>query len=284
MLDKYKISGTVNLDGHPCFNDPNTFPEFQTNLDTFKAHVKQLVSNKESKTFYKFGDGDYYFLKKEPRGSAKPGIRALKKPYFLINHKKFTDGAKKNDYYLSLIPEMHKKMFFETFGKEFDFPSEFVYGLTANKWLFKNFGSKIGLIGADKKIELISKLMDHDEYKEYLGLDKFSDYISIPQRFACDNLNKTKKNLINQIKNSESEVFLLGIGHVKSGVLHELKNYKKALYLDIGVGIDAIAGVININRPYFGNWKNFQFKNSSLYKEVDILINKEGNFGDVSHL
>ena len=97
-------------------------------------------------------------------------------------------------------------------------------------------------------------------------------------------MNKTKKNLINQIKNSESEVFLLGIGHVKSGVLHELKNYKKALYLDIGVGIDAIAGVININRPYFGNWKNFQFKNSSLYKEVDILINKEGNFGDVSHL
>ena len=35
--------------------------------------------------------------------------------------------------------------------------------------------------------------MDHDEYKQYLGLDKFSDYISIPQRFACDNLNKNQK-------------------------------------------------------------------------------------------
>ncbi len=284
MNNTYLIQGTKYLYHNDEYNNQYLYPEFQKKIQSFKDLLNSLTLNREAKTFYKFGDGDYYFLKKEPRGSAKPGIRALKKPYFLINHKKFTDGAKKNDYYLSLIPEMHKKMFLETFGKEFDFPSEFVYGLTANKWLFKNFGSKIGLIGADKKIELISKLMDHDEYKEYLGLDKFSDYISIPQRFACDNLNKTKKNLINQIKNSESEVFLLGIGHVKSGVLHELKNYKKALYLDIGVGIDAIAGVININRPYFGNWKNFQFKNSSLYKEVDILINKEGNFGDVSHL
>jgi len=280
----YQITNTKYLNHNDEYNDPHLYPEFQAKIQNFKDLLNSLIKSGEAKTFYKFGDGDYYFLKKEPKGSAKPGIRALKKPYFLINHKKFLDGAKKNDYYLSLIPNMHRKMFLETFGKEFDFPSEFVYGLTANKWIFSNFDSKIGLIGADRKIELISNLMEHNEYKEYLGLDKFSDYISIPQRFACDNLNKTKKNLINQIKNSEADIFLLGIGHVKSGVLHELKKYKKAIYLDIGVGIDAIAGVVNINRPYFGNWKNFQFQDSSIYNDIDILINKKGNFGKINHL
>ena len=284
MNKSYLISDTKYLNYNDEYNDPSLYLGFQEKIEEFKNLLKLLIKNGEAKTFYKFGDGDYYFLKKEPRGSAKPGIRAIKKPYFLIDHKKFTEGAKKNDYYLSLIPNMHKKMFLETFSKEFDFPSEYVYGLTANKWFFKNLGPKIGLIGADKKIELISNLMNHDEYKEYLGLDKFFDYISIPQRFACDNLNKTKRNLIKQINNSESEVFLIGVGHVKSGVLHELKKHKNALYLDIGIGIDAIAGVININRPYFGNWKNFQLKNSTLYSEIDILINKQGSFGEINHL
>ena len=45
------------------------------------------MREKNNLTYYKFGDGDYYFLRKEPRGSAKPGRRALKRPYFLINHK-----------------------------------------------------------------------------------------------------------------------------------------------------------------------------------------------------
>ena len=53
-LDLYKIEGTKNLDSHPCFEDSNTFPQFQEGLDTFQSHIKQLVDDKESKTFYKF--------------------------------------------------------------------------------------------------------------------------------------------------------------------------------------------------------------------------------------
>ena len=73
----------------------------------------------------------------------------------------------------------------------------------------------------------------------------------------------------------------MGIGHVKSGLLHELKNYKKATYLDIGVGIDALAGVVNIYRPYFGLWQNYRIKNKSNYKKIDILINNFGSLGNV---
>ena len=64
----------------------NTFPQFQEGLDIFKSYIKQLVNDKESKTFYKFGDGDYYFLTKQSFGSATPGSRALSVSYDEINH------------------------------------------------------------------------------------------------------------------------------------------------------------------------------------------------------
>ena len=87
------------------------------------------------------------------------------------------------------------------------------------------------------------------------------------------------------MKNSSSKLFLLGVGHVKSGLLSELKKIKNAVFLDIGVGIDALAGVINIKRPYFGLWNNFQIKNDSIYKEIDILINDStGSHGDIKFL
>lgn len=88
-LDIYKIEGTTNADQNPCFSDPNTYPNFQEKLDEFKNLLKDLVKNNESRTFYKFGDGDYFFLKQMPVGSATPGRRALSKPYNQINHKAF---------------------------------------------------------------------------------------------------------------------------------------------------------------------------------------------------
>ena len=63
-LDLYHIDDTKNLDSNPCFNYNKTYPKFQEDLDKFKSHLKELVDNKKSITFYKFGDGDYHFLNK----------------------------------------------------------------------------------------------------------------------------------------------------------------------------------------------------------------------------
>ena len=38
------------------------------------------------------------------------------------------------------------------------------------------------------KIQIIRNLMEYQEYQEYLGIDKFTDYIHIDQNFACDDL------------------------------------------------------------------------------------------------
>ena len=126
--------------------------------------------------------------------------------------------------------------------------------------------------------------MEKQEYKEYLGIENFSDYISIPQRFAADNLSKTKRLVKKQLTKANSNLFLVGIGHVKTGLLHEFKNYNRSVYLDIGVGMDALAGVVNLTRPYFGNWKNYQLKNSSLYKEIDFLVNKNNHVKNIHYL
>ena len=270
-LDQYKIEGTENLDEHECFTNEYTYELFQQNLATFKDVLEYLVNDKVNTTFYKFGDGDYFFLKKDPVGSACPGKRALSKFFSEIKHEEFVQGAQKNDYYTCELYPENVKRFKEVIEKPIAFPAEFTYGLVANKWLLKSFKNRIGLIGADKKLDIIKQLMNHDQYKEYLNLDDFNDYIKIPQKFACDNIDETEKVVAEQLKDSTSDIFLVGIGHVKSALTHRLKKYKSAVYLDIGSGIDALAGMIDIKRPFFGGWTNFHLSDLKIYRDVDTL-------------
>jgi len=270
----YRINNTTFINHDDVYDNPDAYPDFQHKLEAFKDLITSNNKENIAKTYFKFGDGDYYFLKKESFGSATPGRRALRKPYYLIPHKKFVKGSLLNDYYLARIEKTHQEMFKDLFKKEMDFPSEFVYGLTSNKWFLSKFKNDIGIIGADRKLEVIQMLMEKDEYKNYLQLDNFSDYITIPQKFAVDKINKIESQLKKKLENSSSKIFLLGVGHVKSALLHQLSGYKKAQFIDIGVGVDALAGIVNNERPYFGNWNNYRIKDSNIYEEIDFLINK----------
>ena len=270
-LDLYKIDGSINNDQNPCFSDKDTCPEFQEKLDFFKKLLIQQVKNNKSATYYKYGDGDYYFLKKQGVGSATPGKRALSKSYDSIDHDKFVEGAQLCDYYTCEIYPENRQRFSEVIEKEIDFPAEFGYGLVANKWLFETFAGKIGLLGADKKIDIIENVMEAPQYQEYLGLEKFEDYIRIPQQFACDDLEETERMVGEQLKKSTSNIFLVGIGHVKSGLLHRLTKYTNAVFLDVGSSLDAIAGIVDVDRPYFGDWTNYQIDEKNLYEGVDFL-------------
>ena len=270
-LSLYHIDETNNLDSHVCFKNPSTYPNFQEDLINFKSHLKELVDNNKSKTFYKFGDGDYHFLKKNEIGSAKPGNRALAKSYNEINHQEFIDGVQLNDYYTCEIYPENRQMFKEVItNKEVNYPAEYGYGLVSNKWFFKKFSGKIGLIGASEKLYLIEELMKYDEYKEYLGLDKFNDYIHFPQKYACDDINVVEEFVGKQLKESNSDIFLLGIGHSKSAILHRFKKYTNAVFMEVGAGIDNIAGCINIKRPYAGDWTNYRIKDYD-YSNIDYL-------------
>ena len=270
-LDQYKIEGTINNDQNPCFHDETVYPKFQEELEEFKHLLIELVYLNEPKTFYKFGDGDYYFLNKIPTGSATPGRRALSKSYDEINHDAFVKGAQECDYYTCEIYPENRVNFIDVIQRRIDYPAEFGYGLVANKWLLKTFAGQIGLIGAGSKLNIIKNLMEAPQYQEYLGLEKFEDYISLPQKFACDDLEATEKMVASQLMKSTSKIFLMGMGHVKSGLIHRLSKYRNAVFLDVGASIDALAGIIDVDRPYAGDWTNYQIDDVQLYKGIDFL-------------
>ena len=270
-LDQYKIEGTINNDQNPCFHDETTYPKFEEELEEFKHLLIELVYLNEPKTFYKFGDGDYYFLNKIPTGSATPGRRALSKSYDEINHDAFVKGAQECDYYTCEIYPENRVHFMDVIQRRIDFPAEFGYGLVTNKWLLKTFAGQIGLIGAGSKLNIIKNLMEAPQYQEYLGLEKFEDYISLPQKFACDDLEATEKMVASQLVKSTSKIFLMGMGHVKSGLIHRLSKYRNAVFLDVGASIDALAGIIDVDRPYAGDWTNYQIDDVQLYKGIDFL-------------
>ena len=123
-LDMYKIEGTINNDQNYCFHDETTYPKFQEELEEFKHLLIELVYLNEPKTFYKFGDGDYYFLNKIPTGSATPGRRALSKSYDEINHDAFVKGAQECDYYTCEIYPENRVNFIDVIQRRIDFPAE----------------------------------------------------------------------------------------------------------------------------------------------------------------
>ena len=284
MNNIYKIDGTLNIIDNSKYylQDPNYIPYFQEGLKKFKDLVIKLVENNESKSFVHFGDGDYFFLKKMAIGSAMPGKRALSIPYNNFDITPFKIGWAKADFHcVEYLENGMREKLNELYPNQPTIPTEYLYGLTMNKWFFKQFAGKIGLIGAGCKLNVIKELMKYKEYQEYLGLEKFNDYIEVPEKFACDNVNNTINLVKEQLIESDTntKVYLYGVGHVKSGLIHHLPKFKTAIYLDVGAGIDGIAGLIDPNRPYAGMWNNYRMKNYN-YNGIDLLnynINTDKN-------
>jgi hypothetical protein len=268
----YSISGTKNLNKNLAYSDKKTEPKFPELLEKFQVEVEEVVRNKKPFSFYKFGDGDFYFLKGIPLGSAKPGNRAMSKPLTDEDMNIFRANSALCNRYMCEIPQENRNLFKETFpGRKIDYPAEIVYGLIANKWLTSTFAEQIGVIGADAKVDLLQLLMTYPEYQEYLELKQFASYLKIPQKFACDNHLEVFTNLKNQILSSDCRVFLAGVGHVKSAILAPLAKETGSVILDIGSGIDALAGVISNHRPYFAKWINFQVTEEFDYSKIDYL-------------
>jgi hypothetical protein len=273
MSNNYYIEGTSDINQVQHIERIPIYPSFQADLKNFKDLLLKLDFEKKGASFVHFGDGDYFFLKKIPNGSATPGKRALSIPYDKFNIIPFREGWLKADYHcVEYLEKGMPENLNELYPGQKTIATEFLYGLTMNKWFLKTFKGKIGLIGAGDKLDIIKELMNHEEYQDYLGLDKFNDYIKIPQRFACDDLVGTINIVKEQLENASDKtfVYLFGVGHVKSGLIHHLPKIKNAIYLDIGAGIDGLAGLIDPERPYAANWINYRLKNYN-YGTIDVL-------------
>lgn len=275
MNPLYTVDGADHFvnDSRGHLRNPLFYPSFQDELEQFKNMLIEKVEKKQGASFVHFGDGDYYFLKKQALGSATPGKRALSIPYDQFDITPFREGWEKADYHcVEVFEPTNVKHLHELYPNQSTLPTEFLYGLCMSRWFLREFKGKIGLLGSGNKLDIIKELMKKKEYQDYMGIEAFNDYIHIPEKFACDNLESTIHMVKEQLEtaNTETFVYLYGVGHVKSGLIHHLPKIKNAIYLDVGAGIDAYAGLIDPQRPFAWNWTNHRMKDYD-YGKVDLL-------------
>lgn len=309
--------------------------DLQTEFTELGKQIRLAVASNQSLSILRASDGDYFFLKKIPIGSAKPGKRALTTAYENINmflfkslfwhnniialnlgqrsvsawrsfimtelfvkilnkfypklskmvvDKKIRYGLDLLSRWLTLgniLPTLSVWLYALKRGKLYKTraltlasghaPScEAVYALTTTTWLFKNFRNQIGIIANEAKVELIQELMKKDEYRKHLGIDSFTDYIGVPQKGAADEVEKLAQSLSEQISKSTAKIFMVGAGSSKMALIPLLKRYSNAVFIDAGASIDAIAGIVCQERPYFADWKNFRLKDFD-YSKIDFM-------------
>ncbi len=306
---KYNILGTVNRHPSTLRIYRSrflTWSSFQEKFLNLTNSLRQATGRKKFFSLFRFGDGDFFFLMRWAKGSAAVGRRGSTIPYSQVNSPWFRYWVLKNDiiatemepsyrkkylvysllqfplfnsYFLKNLIRKNGEIFKQfknylqiikgsLFGPKLSF--EPVYALVATRWIFREYANEIGIIGNEEKVKLIQQLMQNSDYRQYLGVSKFTDYIEVPQKGAADDPIRLAETIGNQIKNSSAKVFLVGMGHAKTGVLAYLKGYSDAVFIDVGVGIDALAGCVNQERPYFAGWTNFRFKDYD-YSKVDQM-------------
>lgn len=286
------------------FLTPRAFQQLFLALTKF---ILERVALGAAASIARISDGDLYFLRKRAVGSASPGRRGSLLPFEKINISKYRFGFLQNDV-LSFSPELpnrrhvlwycfwHPPFLLKQFLRRLikigdrstlktvknfclmvcenivgpSAPHEVIYSLVATRWIFRAFPDQIGLIGNEHKMELIKRLMKHKEYREYLGINSFTDYIAVPQKGAADYPEKLIESIADKISGSRAKIFLVGMGHAKTAVLWQLKNYSDAVFIDVGTGIDALAGCVCQERPQFGDWINFRFKDYD-YGKIDQM-------------
>ena len=268
--NQYDIEGCSNTDQNV---NKLYCPNFHEGYEQFKEIIKQYVDDDEACTFYKWSDGEWLFLQGIANigGVTNVGARDTNIGADKLDITPFRDGIMKNDYHMVESYQEAHTMWQKIFPQQpYNAAAEWAYALVANRWFFKTFKGQIGLVGAKEKLELIQELLEYKEYREYLGIDKFEDYICLPQKYACDDIESTAVAVKEQLKNAKSKIFLEGIGQAKQALLHRMKEYHPAVYITVGSGIDAIAGIQDTkSRPYFADWKNYRIKDYN-YEKIDI--------------
>lgn len=273
MHPHYIIAGAGNicrreLEG-PEYNDPAFWPSFQSDWIALQSDIISCVEGKAPKLYLRIFDGEFWFLKGQKVGNV--GSRHCSKPLTPEFLKPFYEGFLKADIVSTQLYADQMKIYKSLFpSRPFEIPMELLYCLVSTRWIFRQFPDSIALIGGNGKMRLIQELMKYEEYRNYLGVKEFTDYISVPERFACDDTEAVFEAIRPQIEASKATVFLFGMGISKLAIAHRFKTVKNAVFLDVGCGITALAGTTSIERPYFGEWTNYRLRHWD-YSGVDPI-------------
>ena len=294
MNNKYPIEGTSNR--HPeqnqgAYLDASYWPNFQETINSFKQTLVDHVSQKKYYSVLRVGHSEFaaFYIIDRNRGRdaftirhSRSGVisKKARQDMFesitkttslstqigydfqanMANIICITDKNKQHAQSKKHLP-LHKLI---------TLPLDIIYGLVANKWFFQTFKNRIGLIGAEQKLTTIKKLMEYREYQEYLGTDRFTDYIPIPQRGAFDDDSLTER-VTAAVSRSSCDIFLIGAGVSKLRFFHALEDAKSCVFIDVGHGICMISGHGDNTRPYCGEWVNYKLPSTEKISEIDVL-------------
>jgi hypothetical protein len=149
--------------------------------------------------------------------------------------------------------------------------TEAIYSLVSSRLIFRMYPkNEILLVGQEEKINAIKLLLNHQKYRDYLGISGFSGFVGIPKIGAADYEDQILKDIEEAEKLSSPKVILVGMGSAKLYVIPRIRFFSDAVVIDVGAGIDALAGVISQNRPYFADWINFKSNNID-YLNMDLM-------------
>ena len=271
-LKYYDIELTSDINRNrkdPTYQNSKTWPNYKEDLKKYKDYI----ITDTPKVLLRVYDGEFWFLLGKKVGNVGKRHISIKIDENIIS--KFYQNSLKCDKFLShltVLPKgsMHKLYKSVYKDKKIDYPMEFNYALVLTKWIFKQYKNQIGLMAGSEKIKVIKELMKYQSYRDYLGIDKFSDYISVPERYSCDNVEQLESEIKDKLKSSKSKVFLFGIGISKLYLAHKFKEFHPATYIDIGACMSGLAGFLSKTRPYANNWINYRIKNYD-YSNIDKM-------------
>ena len=240
---------------------------FDQLFEVLKTHVQE----RRSLSVIRGGDGDGYFLQRRAIGNIPTRQYTKGDDMRGVDIRLFREGFLKCDLKLVEMFLPNQRLFQEVYGRNVfsDIPVECVYALIASRRLLKTPWS-IGIIGNDHLLPVIQRLLVHPEYRGYIGRSAFQDYIPVPQRGAANEPLALAESIRARLR-GDVQLYLVGMGSAKMAVLHRLAQDSNAVFLDVGVCIQALAGVVNVKRAYFADWVNFRLKDYD-YGKVDTML------------
>jgi len=276
ILPGYRIKGCVTYNHRDLvamkFNyiAPRVFQEYYDNIVN---EIEDSLKNNRPLSVIRSGDGEAYFLQEKYIGNI------VKRHLTTKNNNIDTDfwirQYLKNDIITYDANLNLRRLWTPIVGKDVIknyYPLHVVYALVANRDIFSIVkDKKIGLIGSKEKLNIISELMNHKQYRDYTKLSQIQSYIGIPTIGACDYPNKLLNDIIKKAAKNPCDIYFVAAGISKIYFMSELRDKLNCIVIDIGSGMDALAGIIPKDRQCFGKWVNYKIQRNGSDSGVDVL-------------
>lgn len=276
---KYKIPHIDNINTRDNVEHKYVFRNFGFNasyeLLRLLFEIEEDLHNNRPFCYLRMGDGEMYYLNSNIHGNLikrhgvdKKNLHNRKELIHLILKCKYLLTFKNPSFKYLLPNEVKKSNTYDVYCN---------YQLVSSRILFSLIRNlKIGVIASSNKIELIKKLIQNEEYRRYVRINQIHEYIGIPEKNSGNNFQNTY-DIIDEEYKDECDIYLVGIGISKMYVLPKLYEKYNKTFIDIGSGIDALAGTISNTRSYFGNWVNYKLKNHD-YTKIDGITDDKYSY------